>query len=101
YHKRADSFERRCGSLPFFNTFRPFPSCRLAGKFLGRLLVFALTILPGGQLRAKAREVLQCVVPKGRAQAEKGYRGQKAWPFGRRSEERRVGKECRCGVGGG
>lgn len=52
-----------------------------AGEFLGRLML-ALAILPGCQLRAKAREVLKCVVTKRRAQAEKGYRDQKAWHLG-------------------
>lgn len=53
-----------------------------AGEFLGRLRILALAILPGCQLRAKACEVLQRVVTKRRAQAEKGYRDQKAWHLG-------------------
>ena len=53
----------------------------MAGEFLGRLLVVALAILPDCQLRAKAREALQRVVPKRRAQAEKRHRDQKARHF--------------------
>ena len=54
-----------------------------AGKFLAQLLRFALAVLLAGQLRAKAHEVLQCVVAKRRAQAQKGYRDEKAWQVGR------------------
>src|SRR5690349_8343805 len=48
-----------------------------------QLLVLALALLPGGHLRAKAREVLKRVVPKRRTEAEKRNRKQKAWHFAR------------------
>jgi len=46
-----------------------------------QLLVSALAILPDCQLRAKAREALQRVVPERCAQAEKCHRDQKARHF--------------------
>ena len=69
------------GAPRFFGD-RHLGDARQAGEFLGRLRMLALAILPGCQLRAKAREVLKCVVAKRRAQAEKGYRDQKAWHLG-------------------
>ena len=43
--------------------------------------MLALEVLPDCQLRAEAREFLKGVVAKCRAQAQKGYRDEKAWHF--------------------
>src|SRR2546430_1668799 len=68
--------------FPYTTLFRSnWAESAVAGEFLGQLLVFALAILPNCQLRTKAREALQRVVPKRRAQAEKCHRDQKARHF--------------------
>ena len=80
YSRSAVSCQRRGSSETVILALHVMPIC--AGEFLGRLRMLALAILPGCRLRAKAREVLECVVTKRRAQAEKGYRDQKAWHLG-------------------
>src|SRR2546430_9842200 len=53
--------------FPYTTLFRSnWAESAVAGEFLGQLLVFALAILPNCQLRTKAREALQRVVPKRR-----------------------------------